>query len=150
MDVSSALFTCLSSLVLDSDIKFEVIGTRLANLKEVIAMATLFEEKSDTMKWSSRWESSVASPSSASSKGDKQLGKEVGEGSSSVPIKWLTPAYIQENRRHTLCFNCDETWSVSHKCKVKQAFIMEGVYIGDELEDEDINTEIDQGWSECG
>ncbi|KAL5717940.1 hypothetical protein ACHQM5_010889 [Ranunculus cassubicifolius] len=38
----------------------------------------------------------------------------------------LTPVKIQERRCKGLCFNCDETWSVKHKCKAKQLFLIVG------------------------
>ncbi|KAL5723121.1 hypothetical protein ACHQM5_006555 [Ranunculus cassubicifolius] len=39
-------------------------------------------------------------------------------------IKRLSPAEIQERRSKGLCYNCDEVWSLKHKCKAKQLFLI--------------------------
>ena len=43
---------------------------------------------------------------------------------------------IQEKRKHNLCFNCDEKRSLGHKCKKNQAFVLEGIGIEDELDED--------------
>ncbi|KAL5716809.1 hypothetical protein ACHQM5_009929 [Ranunculus cassubicifolius] len=38
----------------------------------------------------------------------------------------LTPIQIQERRAKGLCYNCDEAWSINHKCTSKQLFYIAG------------------------
>lgn len=77
---------------------------------------------------------SYVSITSGGFRSDKTVTKEGIEGGSSVSVKRLTPAEIQEKRRQNLCFNCDEKWNSGNKWKKKQAFILEGICMGDELE----------------
>ena len=44
-----------------------------------------------------------------------------------IPIKRLTPAWINERRKRGLCYNCDEKWGVRHKCKNAKLFLLEGI-----------------------
>ncbi|CAB4303865.1 unnamed protein product [Prunus armeniaca] len=41
-----------------------------------------------------------------------------------MPIKWLSPAELKEQRDKGLCFNCDEKFSLGHRCK--KLFLVEG------------------------
>ncbi|KAL5715477.1 hypothetical protein ACHQM5_017290 [Ranunculus cassubicifolius] len=47
---------------------------------------------------------------------------------SQPPIKRLSPSEIQERRSKGLCYNCDDVWSIKHKCKAKQLFLIVGDY----------------------
>lgn len=39
--------------------------------------------------------------------------------SSSIPVRSLTAVEMHEKRNRGLCFNCDERWSMKHRCKNK-------------------------------
>jgi hypothetical protein len=46
---------------------------------------------------------------------------------SSIPIKRLTPAQMQEMREKGLCYNCDEKFQPGHRCNRPRLFLLEGV-----------------------
>ena len=43
-----------------------------------------------------------------------------------VPIQRLSPMQMRERREKGLCYNCDDKWGPSHKCKSARLFILEG------------------------
>ena len=43
-----------------------------------------------------------------------------------VPIQKLSPVQMKERRDRGLCYNCDDKWGPSHKCKAARLFVMEG------------------------
>ena len=49
------------------------------------------------------------------------------ETKSSIPIKRITPAQMDERRKKGLCYNCDEKWGPGHKCRNARLFILEGI-----------------------
>ncbi|KAL5701100.1 hypothetical protein ACHQM5_026475 [Ranunculus cassubicifolius] len=51
------------------------------------------------------------------------------------PIKRLSPAEMQLRKDKGLCYNCDETYVLGHKCKTKQLFLI----VGDD-EETDVTT----------
>ena len=49
------------------------------------------------------------------------------ETKSSIPIKRITLAQMDERRKKGLCYNCDEKWGPGHKCRNARLFILEGI-----------------------
>ncbi|XP_062098244.1 uncharacterized protein LOC133804109 [Humulus lupulus] len=49
----------------------------------------------------------------------------------SLPIRRLTPTELRERRANNQCYNCDQQWSSSHRCRSKYLLLM-GTDDGDE------------------
>lgn len=52
-----------------------------------------------------------------------------------IPTRCLSPTEMQDRRTHGLCFNCDERFVPRHRCK--KLFVIEGVYIEEEIKGEE-------------
>ncbi|XP_052876295.1 uncharacterized protein LOC128282166 [Gossypium arboreum] len=82
---------------------------------------------------------SISPTTKSFAKGGGQTTKPMGNnskiGSSAPFIKRLTPADMAERRAKGLCYNCDESYSMGHKCK--RLFWIEVPDIEDEQDDED-------------
>ena len=44
-----------------------------------------------------------------------------------LPLQRLTNAQMEERRKQSLCYNCDEKWQLGHKCKGVKVFLLEGL-----------------------
>ena len=49
------------------------------------------------------------------------------EAKSKIPIKRISPAQMEERKKKGLCYNCDDKWGPSHKCKNTKIFLLEGI-----------------------
>ena len=47
-----------------------------------------------------------------------------------LPIKRLSPAQVEERRKKGMCYNCDDKWSLDHKCKGAKLFLLEWLDFG--------------------
>ena len=54
----------------------------------------------------------------------------------SAPVRRLSPAQVEEYRRKSLCFKCDEPYSPGHKCKGKSLMLIECEDSENELDEE--------------
>lgn len=55
--------------------------------------------------------------------------KELASANSTLPVRRLAPAEMQERRIKGLCYNCDEKFTPGHRCK--KLFLIEACYDGD-------------------
>lgn len=55
-----------------------------------------------------------------------------------VPIKRLTPAEMESRRKQDLYYFCDEKFTLGHKCRLKQLYIITGEEEEDNEQIEDI------------
>ena len=44
-----------------------------------------------------------------------------------LPIKRISPAQMEERKKKAMCYNCDEKWALSHKCKSAMLFLLDYV-----------------------
>ncbi|KAL4601359.1 hypothetical protein ACB092_11G267500 [Castanea dentata] len=54
------------------------------------------------------------------------------ESKARLPIKRISPAQMEERRKKGLCYNCDEKWASSHKCKNAMLFLLDYVELAQE------------------
>jgi hypothetical protein len=45
----------------------------------------------------------------------------------SIPVKKISPFQMSERREKWLCYNCEEKWNPSHKCKTPKLYMMTGI-----------------------
>lgn len=55
------------------------------------------------------------------------------------PIRQLIPNQIKERRKKGLCFNCDENFRTSHRCK--KLFLIEGIFLNEEEVEDEVEEE---------
>lgn len=54
------------------------------------------------------------------------------ESRTKVPLQRLTAAHMEERRKKSLCYHCDEKWQSGHQCKGARIFLL-GVSFSQEL-----------------
>ena len=64
-----------------------------------------------------------------------------------LPIKRISLAQMEERKKKGLCYNCDEKWVPSHKCKNAMLFLLDYVEIVQEANFDVQITELDEGGS---
>lgn len=42
-----------------------------------------------------------------------------------LPIQKLSPSQVEERKKKSLCFRCDDKWVVGHQCKTPRVFLLE-------------------------
>ncbi|KAK8503057.1 hypothetical protein V6N12_011317 [Hibiscus sabdariffa] len=140
------------------DLRIDIKMQQPGNLGVAMNMARTLERKQKaSSKLSSRtnlnWPTSpnignnptIPTTKSFNAKGEGQLAKPVGNsskvGSSAPFIKRLTRIEMAERRAKGLCYNCDESYSLGHKCK-RLFWIEVPDYEGEQDNDEVDNLEV--------
>ena len=101
---------------LRDDIRFMVRMLNPLNLTVAFGMVKMQEENVATFRRSSWLGFTSPRPFPNSPTSDMKA---------LVPIQHLSLVQMKERRARGLCYNCDEKWGSSHKCKSTRLFIME-------------------------
>ena len=141
------------------DIRRELLLSRPSSLMEAFALARMFEARGDESKVTSRpwskWTHKTTTPSfhptttnhspaSAPAINPPQPAPSTLPPllpTPSLPIKRLSPQELREKREKGLCYNCDQKWSNSHRCRSKFLLLL-GTEDVDEAMGPPINSEI--------
>ncbi|KAH9681933.1 hypothetical protein KPL71_027145 [Citrus sinensis] len=146
--ISEPLLVSFFITGLKPDIRRELLFARPTSLMEAFALAKAYEARSEEIKTSSRswtkWTPSsththqstvTASPHPASYKtptttplpslsATKQPPQPPLLPTPTLPIRRLTPAELREKREKGLCYNCDQKYSATHRCRSKFLLLM--------------------------
>jgi hypothetical protein len=92
----------------------------LAKLQEEYLTSTRRSSRPSSYSFNKQlpWASSGSSSSSS-------LGS-TPRNSSAVPVQKLSSAQMKEHRDKGLCYNCDDKWNPTHKCKSPKLYLMHG------------------------
>ncbi|KAH9778847.1 hypothetical protein KPL71_007489 [Citrus sinensis] len=141
------------------DIRRELLLSRPSSLMEAFALARMFEARGDESKVTSRpwskWTPKTTtssfhptptnhSPASAPAITPPQPAPSTLPPllpTPSLPIKRLSPQELREKKEKGLCYNCDQKWSNSHRCRSKFLLLL-GTEDVDEAMGPPINSEI--------
>uniref|UniRef100_A0A2N9H0U4 Integrase catalytic domain-containing protein n=1 Tax=Fagus sylvatica TaxID=28930 RepID=A0A2N9H0U4_FAGSY len=125
------------------------------NLGEAYALAKIQEEYLTTVKRSTRptYEPSRGSwVQSQAQQGAARVENKSGDSKqfSARPlcqVQRLTPMQMSKRRKKGLCYNCDERWSLDHRCKNRKLYLMEEVEDEEaeliEIEEEEVKAELE-------
>jgi hypothetical protein len=125
------------------------------NLEEAYALAKIQEEYLTTVKRSTRptyepsrglWVQSQAQQGAARVENKSRDSKQF-SARPSMPVQRLTPMQMSEIRKKGLCYNCNERWSLDHRCKNRKLYLMEEVEDEEveliEIEEEEVKAELE-------
>ncbi|XP_077232454.1 uncharacterized protein LOC143869781 [Tasmannia lanceolata] len=92
---------------------------KLTTINEAIGLARLQEGNIEAIarRTKGNWKSLTPSPTNTKPIVPPSL----------PPIRRLTQAEMDERKSKGLCYNCDERYSMGHRCKWQQIFLLEGV-----------------------
>ncbi|XP_052179706.1 uncharacterized protein LOC127793015 isoform X1 [Diospyros lotus] len=109
------------------DIAAEVKLHRPTTMSQAIDVARLKDDQLRSMHKATIHKGPATDESSSSTHERKPLLVPQAAGSKQIPpgVRRLSYAEMQKKREQGLCFNCNEKFTIGHKCKVAQSFFIE-------------------------
>ncbi|KAH6766455.1 hypothetical protein C2S52_017438 [Perilla frutescens var. hirtella] len=149
--VSETLLICFYISGLKPHIHRELQLNRPTTLEETFELARVFKEKYQDSyaegrlisRTSNRANGIVTQNNTLGAGGSESRGARgvsMGQNlkaTNTLPVRRLTPAQIREKREKGECFNCDQKWSVSHRCPNRSLMILVMEEGEDTLDEED-------------
>lgn len=111
-----ALLNCFIS-GLNSEIQKEIAILKPSTITQALGLAKLIEAKLKDSKPKPFRPSSFSNPTN-------RVHTTPTTPSTSLPIKKLTPAQMQERRAQGLCYNCDDKFIPGHKCSTPKFLLL--------------------------
>lgn len=107
----------------------EIRVYRLKSYSEAIELVRIRDHHLANLRRSTRYEPRRSSASTSDSKNAGTVASRGLAGANNrslLPgVKRITWEEMQKRREKGLCFNCDEKFTPGHKCKTKQAFLID-------------------------
>lgn len=97
----------------------------LTKFQEEYILSTHRSSRPTTASYNFSKSLSWSSPGSSSTPADPSS-LPLQRSASVFPVQKLSPAQMKERRDKGLCYNCDEKWNSSHKCKSPKLYLMQG------------------------
>ncbi|XP_020587083.1 uncharacterized protein LOC110029232 [Phalaenopsis equestris] len=107
---------------LKNAIRVDVQACNTISLSAAIGLARFYESR----MYEQQKRGYVEPPNAPSTMGHPPLPSASLTRARNPTIKRLSSTELQERRMHELCFNCDEKFSPSHRCK--KLFLIEGIF----------------------